>query len=81
MRCIVLSYYCTSAPEHNVVVIPEREKEPDWKTADRNIVGTRNRNRFCNGPKLEAPKSGPSAESPPKQNGGHPVSALGRFAN
>ncbi|XP_070772139.1 transmembrane protein 131-like [Enoplosus armatus] len=60
----------SSAPEHNVVVMPEREKEPDWKTADCNISGTRNRNRCCNGSKPEAPKPGLSAESPLKQNAG-----------
>nr|XP_046273914.1 transmembrane protein 131-like isoform X2 [Scatophagus argus] len=59
----------SSAPEHNVLLMPEREKEPDWKTGDRNISGTRNRNRCCNGLKSEAPKPGHSAESPLKQNG------------
>ncbi|XP_078119889.1 transmembrane protein 131-like isoform X1 [Sander vitreus] len=59
----------SSAPEHNVVVIPEREKEPDWKAADRHVTGPRNRNRCCNGSKLEAPKPGLSVESPVKQNG------------
>lgn len=59
----------SSAPEHNVVVIPEREKEPDWNTGDRNVSGPRNRNRCCNGSKSEAPKPGLSVESPLKQNG------------
>ncbi|XP_032391772.1 transmembrane protein 131-like isoform X2 [Etheostoma spectabile] len=59
----------SSAPEHNVVVIPEREKEPDWKAGDRHVTGPRNRNRCCNGSKLEAPKPGLSVESPMKQNG------------
>ncbi|XP_039657934.1 transmembrane protein 131-like isoform X2 [Perca fluviatilis] len=59
----------SSAPEHNVVVIPEREKEPDWKAGDRHVTGPRNRNRCCNGSKLEAPKPGLSVESPIKQNG------------
>lgn len=71
---LFLSDYCLSAPEHNVVVMPEREKEPDWKTGDRNISGTRNRNR-CNGTKSETPKPGQSAESSLKQNGGHPLTA------
>ncbi|XP_068445189.1 transmembrane protein 131-like isoform X1 [Clinocottus analis] len=62
-----------SAPEHNVVVIPEREKEPDWKAGDRNLNGPRNRTRCCNGSKLEAPKPGLSVESPHKQNGVCPV--------
>ncbi|XP_030273959.1 transmembrane protein 131-like isoform X1 [Sparus aurata] len=60
----------SSAPEHNVVVMPEREKEPDWKSGDRNISGTRNRNRCCNGSKSEAPKPGQNTESPLKQNAG-----------
>lgn len=64
-----LSDYCSSAPEHNVVVIPEREKEPDWKTGEHNINGNRNRSRCYNSTKSEAPKSGPSAESPLKENG------------
>ncbi|XP_074485701.1 transmembrane protein 131-like isoform X2 [Sebastes fasciatus] len=59
----------SSPPEHNVVVIPEREKEPDWNTGDRNVSGPRNRNRCCNGSKSEAPKPGLSVESPLKQNG------------
>ncbi|XP_049427043.1 transmembrane protein 131-like isoform X2 [Epinephelus fuscoguttatus] len=59
----------SSAPEHNVVVIPEREKEPDWKTGERIASGPRNRNRCCNGFKSEAPKPGLSVESPLKQNG------------
>ncbi|KAL7404333.1 hypothetical protein ABVT39_013269 [Epinephelus coioides] len=59
----------SSAPEHNVVVIPEREKEPDWKTGERIASGPRNRNRCCNGLKSEAPKPGLSVESHLKQNG------------
>ncbi|XP_019956839.2 transmembrane protein 131-like isoform X2 [Paralichthys olivaceus] len=59
----------TSAPEHNMLVMPEREKEPEWKTGDRNISGSRNRNRCCNNSKTEAPKPGHSTESPLKQNG------------
>lgn len=82
LRCVSLCsnlislclHYCRSAPELDVVVIPEREKDLDWKTGERNS-GTRNRNRCCNGPKSEAPKSGQSAESCLKQNGGPPVSA------
>ncbi|XP_033480258.1 transmembrane protein 131-like isoform X2 [Epinephelus lanceolatus] len=61
--------HVSSAPEHNVVVIPEREKEPDWKTGERIASGPRNRNRCCNGLKSEAPKPGLSVESPLKQNG------------
>lgn len=72
---------CRSAPEHNVVVMPEREKEPDWKSGDRNISGTRNRNRCCNGSKSEAPKPGQNTESPLKQNGGPAVTLLTSFIN
>ncbi|KAK5865755.1 hypothetical protein PBY51_020000 [Eleginops maclovinus] len=59
----------SSAPEHNVIVIPEREKEPDWKEGERNISIPRNRNRCCNISKSEAPKPELSVESPLKQNG------------
>ncbi|XP_060912178.1 transmembrane protein 131-like isoform X1 [Labrus mixtus] len=59
----------SSAPEHNVVAMQERETESEWKTGDRNISGTRNRNRCCNGPKPEAPKPGQSTESALNQNG------------
>ncbi|XP_026215381.1 transmembrane protein 131-like isoform X2 [Anabas testudineus] len=59
----------TSTSEHNILVMPEREIEPDWKTGDRNISGTRNRNRCCNVSKLEAPKPIQSVENPLKQNG------------
>lgn len=52
-----------------MVVIPEREIKPDWKTGDRNICGTRNRNRCCNGTKLESAPPGLSSESPLKLNG------------
>nr|XP_040042013.1 transmembrane protein 131-like isoform X1 [Gasterosteus aculeatus aculeatus] len=63
----------TSAPVHNVAVIPEQEKEADWKTGDRSLGGPRNRNRCSNGSKSEAPKPGPSVESHQKQNGVCPV--------
>ncbi|XP_059199246.1 transmembrane protein 131-like [Centropristis striata] len=60
----------SSAPEHNVVVTPEREKEPEWKTGDRIVTGPpRNRNRCCSSSKSDAPKPGLSVESPLKQNG------------
>lgn len=62
-----------SAPEHNVLVMPEREKEPEWKTGDRNVSGPRNRNRCCNGSNSEAPKPAHSAENPLKQNGACPA--------
>ncbi|XP_026158393.1 transmembrane protein 131-like isoform X2 [Mastacembelus armatus] len=59
----------SSTPEDNVLMMPEREKEPDCKTLDCNISGNRNRNRCCNSSKSEAPKPGQSVESPFKQNG------------
>ncbi|KAI3352497.1 hypothetical protein L3Q82_005447 [Scortum barcoo] len=71
----------SSAPEHNVAVIPEREKEPDWKTGDRNTSGTRNRNRCCNGGKTEAPKPGQSTESPLKLNGVCPTRTRRKYGS
>ncbi|KAK2817259.1 hypothetical protein Q5P01_025450 [Channa striata] len=59
----------SSAPEQNVLVIPEREKESDWKT-DRNFSGTRNRNHCCNGSKSEMPNPVQSVENPIKLNAG-----------
>ncbi|KAM9770093.1 transmembrane protein 131-like isoform 1-T1 [Menidia menidia] len=59
----------SSGPDHNVLVMPEREKEPDWKTGDRNVTGTRSRNRYCNGFKSEALKPAQTAKSLIKQNG------------
>ncbi|XP_072240894.1 transmembrane protein 131-like [Leuresthes tenuis] len=59
----------SSAPEHNVLVMPEREKEPDWKPGDRNATATRSRTRCCYGFKSEALKPGQTAESLFKQNG------------
>ncbi|KAM7394502.1 hypothetical protein PAMP_021301 [Pampus punctatissimus] len=63
----------SSAPEHSVLVMPEREKEPDWKTGQHIVSGSRNRNRCCNSSKSEAPKPVLSAESPLKQNGVCPI--------
>lgn len=71
MLLLLMFYYFCSAPEHNVLVMPEREKEPDWKSRDRNISGTRNRNRCCNSSKSETPKPIQSVENPLKQNGGY----------
>lgn len=62
--------YCCSAPEHNMQVTPEREKEPVWKAVDF-VSGPRSRNRSTNSFKTEAPKPVQTAESPLKQNGGH----------
>ncbi|XP_047433847.1 transmembrane protein 131-like isoform X2 [Mugil cephalus] len=56
-----------SAPEHNVLVMPE--KENDWKTGDPNMSGALGRNRCFNGSKSEVPKPAQSADSPLKQNG------------
>lgn len=58
--------YC-SGPEHNVLILLEREKEPESKTGDRDISGTRNRNHCYSGFKSEAFK--PGAESLFKQSG------------
>ncbi|XP_012729310.2 LOW QUALITY PROTEIN: transmembrane protein 131-like [Fundulus heteroclitus] len=59
----------SSPPEHNVITVPVREKEPDWKTADRNMSANRSRTRFCNGFKSEILKFGQGAETILKQNG------------
>ncbi|XP_029910115.1 transmembrane protein 131-like isoform X2 [Myripristis murdjan] len=53
----------------DVLVMSEREKDPDWRMGERNINGTRIRNRCSNGSKSEAPKPGQNADSPLKQNG------------
>ncbi|KAM9314140.1 LOW QUALITY PROTEIN: transmembrane protein 131-like [Pholidichthys leucotaenia] len=58
----------SSAPDHSVLVMPEREKESEWKTGDHNVCGTRSRNRCSNSSKSEALKPGQSAESLLKQN-------------
>ncbi|KAM6971875.1 transmembrane protein 131-like [Aplochiton taeniatus] len=58
----------SGVPEHSVVVMPEREKEPEWRTGERNMNGMRTRNRCSNG-KLDAPKPGQSLDSQAKQNG------------
>lgn len=73
-------YYRGSAPEHDVVVIPEREKDHDWKTEELNNSETRSRNRCCTSTKAEAPKSGPGTESCLKQNGGPPPPAASQTA-
>ncbi|KAM6940346.1 transmembrane protein 131-like [Xenentodon cancila] len=59
----------SSGPEHNVLVMLEREKEPYSKTGDHDVSGTRNRTRCCGGFKSEAFKPGQSADSFLKQNG------------
>ncbi|XP_067353753.1 transmembrane protein 131-like isoform X2 [Channa argus] len=56
----------SSAPVQNVLVIPEREKQPEWKT---DFSETHNRNRCCNGSKSETPKPVQSVENLIKQNG------------
>ncbi|KAM4604313.1 transmembrane protein 131-like isoform 2-T2 [Polymixia lowei] len=58
----------SGVPEHSVLVMSEREKEPDWRTGERNVNGTRTRNRCSNG-RSDAPKPGQNTESPLKQNG------------
>lgn len=57
-------------------MIPEREKDPDWKPGERSNSGTHNRSRCCSSTKSEAPKLGPSPESCPKQNGEPPHNPL-----
>lgn len=66
---LLLFIFCSTS-EHSVLVMPERDKEPDWKTGERNISGARNRNRCCNSSKSETPKQIHSLENPLKQNGG-----------
>ncbi|KAM3623863.1 uncharacterized protein V6R79_016428 [Siganus canaliculatus] len=61
----------SSVPEHNVM--PEREKEPEWKTGDRAFSGNRNRNRCCS--KSEVPKAGQMADGVLQQNGVCPTRA------
>uniref|UniRef100_A0A096LSJ9 Uncharacterized protein n=1 Tax=Poecilia formosa TaxID=48698 RepID=A0A096LSJ9_POEFO len=46
----------SSPPEHNVITVPEREKEPEWKTRDHNMSENRTRNRGCSGLKSEVLK-------------------------
>lgn len=62
----------SSAPEHNMLITPVRDKEPDWKTVDYNVSGTHSRNRSSNSSKTEALKPLQTAENPLKQNGGCP---------
>ncbi|XP_030592587.1 transmembrane protein 131-like isoform X2 [Archocentrus centrarchus] len=59
----------SSAPEHNMLITPARDKEPDWKTVDYNVSGTHSRNRSSNSSKTEALKPAQTAENPLKQNG------------
>ncbi|XP_015232839.1 PREDICTED: transmembrane protein 131-like [Cyprinodon variegatus] len=59
----------SSPPEHNVITVPEREKEPEWKSGERNIIRNHNRNRCCNGFLPEVLKTGQGAENLLKQNG------------
>ncbi|XP_032419461.1 transmembrane protein 131-like isoform X2 [Xiphophorus hellerii] len=54
----------SSPPEHNVINVPEREKEPNLKTRDHNMSENRTRNRGCSGLKSEVLKP----ENPLKQN-------------
>ncbi|XP_054634193.1 transmembrane protein 131-like isoform X3 [Dunckerocampus dactyliophorus] len=64
----------SSTPEQKVPAVPEREREPDWNAADRNLALSRNRNRCCNAPTAsEAPKPGQCADNPARQNGACPA--------
>lgn len=67
------SFHC-SPPEHNVITVPEREKEPDGKTRDHNMSENSTRNRGYSGLKSEVLKP----ENPLKQNSGYPCDALNR---
>ncbi|XP_061626572.1 transmembrane protein 131-like isoform X1 [Phyllopteryx taeniolatus] len=58
----------SSAPEQKVQLLPEREREPDWSAADRNLPASRNRNRCGNVPTAEAPKPGQRADISVRQN-------------
>ncbi|XP_010897507.2 transmembrane protein 131-like [Esox lucius] len=56
-------------PEHSVVLMSEREREPEWRTGEqRNINPPRTRNRCTTG-KPDIPKPSPNHDSPLKQNG------------
>ncbi|XP_024914140.1 transmembrane protein 131-like isoform X4 [Cynoglossus semilaevis] len=70
----------SSPPEHNVLIMSEREKEPEWKTGDHNSSGTRSRNHCCNSSKTEMPKPLRSDESPLKLNGVCPARARRKCA-
>ncbi|KAM3864937.1 transmembrane protein 131-like [Diretmus argenteus] len=59
----------SGAPEHSMLVMPEREKDPDWRTGVRNINATHTKNRCSSGSKSEAAKPGQTTDSPLKQNG------------
>ncbi|XP_028292668.1 transmembrane protein 131-like, partial [Gouania willdenowi] len=69
----------SSAPEHNLIMMLEREKEPD-KSGDRSENGPHSRNRCCNGSKSEVLKPGQSPESALKQNGVCPSRARRKCA-
>ncbi|XP_061769349.1 transmembrane protein 131-like isoform X3 [Nerophis ophidion] len=63
----------SSAPEQKVQALPEREREPDWNTAGRNLPMSRNRSRCCNAPTSETPKPGQCADNSARQNGPCPA--------
>ncbi|KAJ3615193.1 hypothetical protein NHX12_018761, partial [Muraenolepis orangiensis] len=57
-------------PEHSVLVMSEREKKAqEQRPGDHAAGGTRTRTHFPNNTRTDAPKPGPSNETPPKQNG------------
>ncbi|XP_062333261.1 transmembrane protein 131-like isoform X1 [Osmerus eperlanus] len=59
----------SGVPEHSVVMMgQERDKEPVWRTGERNVNGSHARNR-CSGGKPDVPKPGPNLENPVKQSG------------
>ncbi|KAM8842276.1 transmembrane protein 131-like isoform 1-T1 [Synchiropus picturatus] len=56
------------APEHKVL-----EKEPDWKSSNRNPAENAGRGRCCTSPKSDPPKPLLTAENPHRQNGACPT--------
>ncbi|XP_077575728.1 transmembrane protein 131-like isoform X1 [Stigmatopora nigra] len=59
----------SSSTEQKLLLLPEREPEPDWGAADRNLAASRNRNRCCLAPPAEALKPGNRADNSVRQNG------------
>ena len=62
--CVLVS----SVPEHSVLVMSEREKDPQWRPGDLAAGGT-HAPTHCPVTRTEAPKTCLSTETPFKQNG------------
>ncbi|KAK0137410.1 Transmembrane protein 131-like [Merluccius polli] len=58
----------SGVPEHSVLVMSEREKDPEWRPGEHAAGGTRARTR-CPNTRTDAPRPCPSTETPTKQNG------------